>query len=95
MTNTVKAKDGKTYALPKKPVWRKGPPPEIGWWPADYEGAQNSPECLRYWGGEIWSTFCYPDENGADGSISLRKGLSIKVTWTDRWWLNQPKGFPK
>jgi hypothetical protein len=93
MNNEVKANDGKTYALPKKPVWRKGPPPEIGWWPADHEIDRDAITRLRHWDGEHWSIFSWPRESGFDGRFRLRAKRDI--CWTDRWWLNQPKGFPK
>jgi hypothetical protein len=90
---TIKANDGKTYALPKKPVWRKGPPPEIGWWPADYQINQHSITRLRHWNGKHWSILSEPWEDGYDGWFRLQAKHTIQ--WTDRWWLNQPEGFPK
>ena len=94
MTNTVKANNGKTYALPKNPVWRKGPPPEIGWWPAS--GFLNV-DVLRFWNGERWSDWVRPhrDSEQAEWTKKEKAFESSEIKWTDRWWLGQPKGFPK
>jgi hypothetical protein len=94
MTNTVKAKDGKTYALPKKPVWRKGPPPEIGWWPASIN---RNPKMLRWWDGVEWGLAAEPTnrESYAAALAKKRPAAQGAIRWTDRWWLNQPEGFPK
>lgn len=32
-------------------VWRSGPPPSVGWWPASKRG---DPTVLRWWGGSNW-----------------------------------------
>ena len=73
MTNTVKANDGKTYALPDNPVWRKGPPPEIGWWPADYDLDQGSIVRLRHWDGCSLSMYFLPGEDVCFGYLILGK----------------------
>jgi hypothetical protein len=40
----------------KRPVWKSGPPPSVGWWPAS---DCYSPAAIRYWNGSGWSCPCY------------------------------------
>jgi hypothetical protein len=35
-----------------KPVWKSGPPPSLGWWPASLVEAGGS---LRWWDDKCWS----------------------------------------
>ena len=51
--------------------WRSGPPPEIGWWPADWH-VRPQPDCLRWWDGSEWS-FCAHDS----ASASLAAGRVV------------------
>ena len=103
---TIQANDGKTYALPDNPVWRKGPPPKIGWWPAspfrseaELLAAANvvSPWQIRWFDGEQFGSWVHPNESEIVAqSFALDPSIVPKcMFWTDRWWLNQPEGFPK
>lgn len=80
----ITAANGKTYTLPKNPVWRKGPPPEIGWWPASIGG--RFVDALRFWDGKSWSMFCTPKQAGEFGQWKVSRP---DIQWTDRWWLDQ------
>lgn len=42
-------------------VWNFGPPPSIGWWPADFFPFND--ETIRWWNGEYWSLPTYAGEN--------------------------------
>lgn len=68
--------------------WRKGPPPEIGWWPAS---VTQDPESIRWWNGAAWSAPAIPDNNAEDAAYfsSLEQSPYVTqfVQWTDRWWL--------
>jgi hypothetical protein len=69
-------------------VWRKGPPPSTGWWPAGH-GAFLYPTQLRWWDGSTWSCAVCDDADIKDaGRIGLVKTLirNGDVLWTDRWW---------
>lgn len=93
--NEVKAADGKVYALPDNPVWRTGPPPEIGWWPASYN---DNVDVLRYWDGSRWSFNVRPSESQRRAGVEGLKNMfrfAKGIKWSDRWWLTQPKGYPK
>ena len=67
--------------------WRSGPPPEIGWWPADWWVVPR-PECLRWWDGRCWSGFALPQEDAdlAGRQAACRTEIP-NIRWTDRWWL--------
>jgi hypothetical protein len=91
----IRTNDGKWYKLPKPDtrLWKEGPPPEIGWWPCSI--AFNL-DALRYWDGKRWSKPCHPltKEQTAISYIS-ECTLYTGLRWTDRWWLNQPEGYPR
>lgn len=66
--------------------WHKGPPPEIGWWPASI--AQD-PGCIRWWNGYRWSlpAFVRDSANTAAKMAAKRSDIQAFIQWTDRWWL--------
>jgi len=76
---------GKTYKLPKKPVWRQGPPPEIGWWPASISG---DAEILRWWNGSYWSGYVLPhfSENLIASTAARKSPNQGGIEWTNQWW---------
>ena len=52
---------------------------------------------IRWFDGAQWSAWVRP---GEDETTAQRYAEDPSVAqkymfWTDRWWLNQPKGFPK
>ena len=67
--------------------WHKGPPPEIGWWPAS---VFQDKEVIRWWDGQYWSAPALK-EMKAKTAASLAQikhpSLSKHIKWTDRWWL--------
>lgn len=68
-------------------VWRKGPPPSIGWWPADHE--LRDPQCIRWWDGVGWSCYALDTETSADAAASVVRAYPFpnkEIRWTDRWW---------
>jgi len=66
--------------------WRKGPPPEIGWWPASVD---RDPFSIRWWDGNFWSFPCWPEytKEVAAARATIRSGASSAIEWTARWWL--------
>ena len=67
-------------------VWRSGPPPDIGWWPADW-GIVRHPETLRWWDGKEWSCAAVDYMNAAVAAeYGGRYFPHAKIKWTDRWW---------
>jgi hypothetical protein len=90
----IKANDGKIYKLPENPKWRSTNPPEIGWWPASL---YSNILAIRYWDGQGWSYALSPrhTETLAEKVISMEKSMDVNVRYSDRWWLNQPEGYPK
>lgn len=92
---------GRQYIKPPRSqdcVWRSGPPPEIGWWPADcigwwpadcYDEQRGpSPSVLRWWDGE-WSGMALDGDSAERaGRIASLKSITPErfILWTDRWW---------
>jgi len=78
-----------TYIPPPKSsdcVWRSGPPPEIGWWPASWMSPPD-PSVLRWWNGKYWS--CCVDHSESSQRAEIRsklKEVDALILWTDRWW---------
>jgi len=69
-----------------KRQWRKGPPPEIGWWPAS--GVQDH-TAIRWWDGHMWSCPAIPFDSAEDAASAANKisQFQDRIEWTDRWWL--------
>jgi hypothetical protein len=88
----LRANDDKIYKLPEKPKWRLSNPPEIGWWPASICKASG---VLRYWDGKVWSKSVSVDATEKTAAHFASQMTFHEVQWTDRWWLNQPEGYPK
>lgn len=69
--------------------WRSGPPPEIGWWPADdiSDGGPH-PEILRYWNGHYFSEFADHTDDASTAGIygQIMHNCEQEIRWTDRWW---------
>ena len=69
-------------------VWRDGPPPEIGWWPASHV-RHPDPTVLRWWDGAAWSCAAFDSDpsNFAGLVASVQTGHDDRdIRWTDRWW---------
>jgi hypothetical protein len=71
----------------KKTVWHKGPPPEIGWWPASYLG--HNKRVIRWWNGKVWGCSCDPSwtESEAEAQANTESPKTTFIQWTDKWWL--------
>lgn len=68
-------------------TWRRGPPPEIGWWPAS---VHRTPTVLRFWDGRVWSSGA-PMHMPSEAAGTLGEAVSLwssEVEWTGRWWEN-------
>lgn len=65
--------------------WHKGPPPEIGWWPASVSRDKKS---IRWWDGECWSSNAWPHETAQQAAIfaSIKQIGQYEIEWTERWW---------
>jgi hypothetical protein len=69
--------------------WRSGPPPEIGWWPADGTVAGGPyPQILRYWNGHYFSDAVHhTDDARTAGQFGrIKHPCAYEILWTDRWW---------
>jgi hypothetical protein len=69
-------------------VWRSGPPPSIGWWPADHESLRN-PRVIRWWDGVNWSFYAVDKETSAEAASCVDHLCAFpnkEIRWTDRWW---------
>ena len=67
--------------------WHKGPPPEIGWWPASLV---QDHQCIRWWNGKYWSVGAIPEDSAEKAAKFASKRSSHStgwIQWTDRWWL--------
>ena len=67
-------------------IWRSGPPPEIGWWPAS---VAKRPTMLRWWNGNAWSSTASAESSAVYAAwIAAVKAVAPTkcVEWTDRWW---------
>lgn len=64
-------------------VWRKGPPPSIGWWPASLH---RSRLVLRWWDGTHWSQAAYVTRSAARAALIAAKPAvqPRRIEWTDR-----------
>ena len=84
----TKANDGKVYKIPDDPVWRNGPPPEEGWWPASSGG---EPRCLRWYtkANDQWSRPAYPNNTAVEAGIiaNIPTAWQEEIKWANRWWL--------
>jgi hypothetical protein len=70
-------------------LWKKGPPPSIGWWPASYYRSHHD---IRWWNGRYWSkplSWVCTAEEAAEGAM-LPAVYSFDVEWTQR-----PKDWPE
>lgn len=72
-------------------IWKKGPPPSLGWWPvknshASYQGA------YRWWDGECWSWPAFSFESADRAARWAEK----KIDWSDVIeWTDRPKNWPE
>jgi hypothetical protein len=82
------ANDDKTYQVPRRPVWRDGAPPGVGWWPAN---ADEDPETLRWWDGQGWGLPANPrlDETMARDLGARTHASPWPIKWSAQWWLDQ------
>jgi len=82
------ANDDKTYQVPRRPVWRDGAPPGVGWWPAN---ADEDPEVLRWWDGQGWGLPANPrlDETMARDLGARTHASPRPIKWSAQWWLDQ------
>jgi hypothetical protein len=71
-----------------KPGWHRGPPPEIGWWPASTACDPNS---IRWWNGKRWGAALqagFQSERTLNFWATADAGArSTRIFWTERWWL--------
>ena len=69
-------------------IWRSGPPPEIGWWPASSRRGRPNPGWLRYWDGKAWSVGDSSRQTAEVAALDagVREQGQDNIFWTDRWW---------
>lgn len=86
---TTKRPVNKAFNCPTPLVWRKGPPPSPGWWPASTVRNHNM---LRWWDGETWSF-------STDQYASVRKAAAaakIPCKFPEAIeWLPRPDSWPE
>jgi hypothetical protein len=72
--------------------WHKGPPPSIGWWPAN---SHKYEEVLCWWNGEFWSMPAAEQFLLTDVLVAAktRNPYQSSIEWTDRpkWWPQRSK----
>lgn len=71
---------------PANPVWRSGPPPAIGWWPASFVF---DPTSLRWWDGKRWSFSARSSDSDhyAAWMACIKSECGThEIQWTDPWW---------
>ena len=76
--------------------WRFGPPPSIGWWPAEKAWLTERDRYLRYWNGEWWSAPCAIWHNAKiAGELATEKAMvpQDQIIWRERGpdWPTEPK----
>lgn len=66
-----------------EPIWRKGPPPSIGWWPASTD---RDPALIRWWNGIYWSNAAIKTDSIVlvEYLASVKSDAQNKIEWTDR-----------
>jgi hypothetical protein len=73
------------------PIWHRGPPPSIGWWPASYNKTRG---VYRWWDGYNWSSpctdDCTPDQAGYGAKMTCELRSPIDIYWHAR-----PRNWPK
>jgi len=65
-----------------KRVWKKGPPPHVGWWNASYFESKNS---WRWWNGKKWSIDVFPWDclvDVAKAAANKARHGGIGIEWT-------------
>lgn len=69
-----------------KPVWRKGAPPAIGWWPASF---YRDAYIVRWWNGEYWSAAvcAHGTVKGAAWLARFQGKDQHLIEWRNKWWL--------
>ena len=68
-----------------KRVWKKGPPPHVGWWNAS---TCKNLSVWRWWNGRCWSGFALDHATPKEAAtIAARRsgGWPALIEWTDYW----------
>lgn len=71
--------------------WHSGPPPSIGWWPADLCGQL---DVVRWWDGKRWSISFRKDNQGVYGMKYAAQHPSPYDNSKIKWRL-RPSSWPK
>jgi hypothetical protein len=68
----------------KNRVWKKGPPPHVGWWNASTCGALAA---WRWWDGKRWSRVVYSFASAHRAKFSAGRAAPTQyiVEWNDFW----------
>ena len=72
-------------------VWKKGPPPSIGWWPTKHYHNRDS-ATYRWWDGECWSWAAFAHESAEKAArwAAKKETIRVYIEWADR-----PKDWPE
>lgn len=73
----------------KKTVWRSGPPPSLGWWPAS---VRHSASIYRWWDGECWSM---PATSGMDSETAALMAKEPATSAHPIKWTDRPASWPE
>ena len=87
---TTKRKVNKAFNCPGPLVWRKGPPPSLGWWIASLTRSTSS---LRWWDGETWSFSTTPDSSPRRAGLVAQKKSIYGPKFIE--WLPRPDYWPE
>lgn len=75
----------------KDDEWHSGPPPSVGWWPADLPGFLEH-HVLRWWDGLVWSIYVYRHATAEEaGELALRHSPCSEIIL----WKRRPDNWPK
>lgn len=70
-------------------VWKKGPPPSVGWWPASM---YKDERMLRWWNGKNWSRAV----SNISSKYEAGRAAQTKTIYPGQiYWKARPSNWPK
>lgn len=72
--------------IPEERVWKRGPPPYIGWWLAS---SVRSDRIWRWWDGSTWSQACLEGMTVAQiaeySALKVTESAMVNMEYCDDW----------